>query len=112
MFKATTIDRGKTPGCWSVALLHIESGRTYWLDASLDSEYSDINVEWNQYIFYLSDPDDVARKEFQENCDNFDLASSEVVATLETEGEIFCGEDGDWYLKNEWKGSKIWNITK
>lgn len=111
MFIPQTIERCKTKGCWSVALLHTESGRTYWLDASLDEKYADINIEWNQYIFYLTDIEDLARKEFQEDCDNFDDACSAVLEVLESEREVFHGEDGDWYIP-EWKGVQLWNITK
>jgi hypothetical protein len=105
------IARGKTKGCWSVCLLHQETGRTYWLDVSLDSRWAEFEIDWNQYIFYLSDPDDVARKEFQENCDNFEEAADLCVQILEEQGEVFHGEDGDWYLKNEeWEGEKTWTI--
>ena len=110
MFKPFAIMRCKTTNCWSVCLHHIESDKKYWLDVYLNPEYQDLEVEWNQYIFYNTDHDDMERKEFQEDCDNFDEASSEVVCILEREGEVFHGEDGDWYLKNEWKGEETWRI--
>lgn len=113
MFKVHTISRNKTRGCWSVLLHHEESGKGYWLDACLNEEYHDVEVEWNQYIFYLADPDDLERKMFQEDCNNFDEASSEVVCILESENEIFHGEDGDWYIKDEeWKGEAVWKLMK
>jgi hypothetical protein len=37
---------------------------------------------------YMFDDDDMERKAFQENCDNFDEASSEVYCTLISEGEV------------------------
>ena len=111
LFKATQIVRSETRGCWSVCLYHKGSKRRYWIDLGLDESYHDLEIDWNQYIFYLSDPDDRARKKFQENDDNADEAFSEAVSALESEGEIFQGEDGDWYIKGEeWKGEASWMI--
>jgi hypothetical protein len=110
MFTPLTVIRNKSRGSWSVCLYHKDSKRRYWLDISLDEKYHDLEVEWNQYIFYLTDPDDVERKEFQEDDDNFDEASSEAVCILENLEEVFIGEDGDWYLKGEWEGEKTWNL--
>lgn len=112
LFNATQIVRGNTKGCWSVCLYHKDSKRNYWLDAGLDEQYHDVEVEWNQYIFYLADPEDIDRKEFQENCDNFEAACEAVYAVLESEGEIFHGEDGDWYLKDGGEGwtTRSWNV--
>ena len=85
---ATKIIRDKDYGCWSVQLHDEESGKYYWMDVSYDEKYHEINVDWNQYIFYLTDEDDCERKAFQENCDNFDAADSEVYWILLREGEI------------------------
>lgn len=119
MFKPKRIERSKERGYWSVCLHHEESERAYWLDVHLNEKYHDPEVEWNQYIFNLTDLDDIERKAFQEDCDNFDEACSEVICTLERENEIFCGEDGDWYIcgdlvngtwSKEWKGVDSWMI--
>lgn len=110
MFLPISIERGTPRGFWAVGLRHEESGRVYWLNVSLDEKYHDLDVEWNQYIFYNSDTDDMERKAFQEDNDNFDEACSDAVCTLEREGEVFQGEDGDWYIKSEWKGAATWNI--
>lgn len=110
MFTPLTVIRNKSRGSWSVCLYHKESKRRYWLDVSLNEKYHDPEVEWNQYIFYLTDKDDVARKEFQEDDDNFDEASSEVINILEAQGEIFCGEDGDWYIKGDWREEETINV--
>lgn len=88
MLKATKIIRDKEYGSWSVQVFHEESGRYYWLDISYDEKYHEINVDWNQYIFYLTDEDDLARKAFQENCDNFEEADSLVYWALVSEGEL------------------------
>jgi hypothetical protein len=86
--KVTKIVRNKEYGCWSVQLHDEESGRYYWMDVSYDEKYHEIDVDWNQYIFYLTDEDDLERKAFQEDCDNFDEADSLVYSTLLSEGEI------------------------
>lgn len=86
--KVTKISRDVDYGCWSVQVLHEESDRYYWLDVSYDEKYHELNIDWNQYIFYIFDEDDMERKAFQEDCDNFDEASSEVYCILISEGEV------------------------
>ena len=81
-------NKHKEYGSWAVQVFDEESGRYYWLDVSYDQEYKEINVDWNQYIFYNTDEDDMARKAFQENCDNFDEADSLVYWTLISECEV------------------------
>lgn len=110
MFKPFAITRCKTERCWSVCLEHSESGRKYWLDAYLNEQYHDVEVEWNQYIFYNTDTDDMARKEFQEDGDNFEEACSEVICVLEKAKELFQDTDGGWYTKKKWKGEQTWTI--
>lgn len=110
MFKPFAITRCKTERCWSVCLEHLESGRKYWLDVFLDGKVADMNVEWNQYIFYTTDKDDMARKEFQEDCDNFDEACSEAISILESEGEVFQDTDGEWHLRKAWEGERTWTV--
>lgn len=112
MLKATKIQRDKEYGCWSVQLFHEESGRYYWLDVSYDEDYRQIDVDWNQYIFYLSDEDDCERKAFQENCDNFEEADSEVYWTLLREGELKDTDDGYLEIAVEKWQEKIWEIRQ
>jgi hypothetical protein len=85
---ATKIIRDKEYGCWSVLLHDEESGKCYWMDVSYDEKYHEIDVDWNQYIFYLTDEDDCERKAFQENCDNFAEADSLVYWALLNFGEL------------------------
>lgn len=85
MLEATKIIREKEYGEWAVQLRDSESGRYYWMDVSfIEDEHigNDIRIDWNQYIFYLTDEDDLERKAFQENCDNFDEAIDEVMDVL------------------------------
>ncbi len=85
---ATKIIRDKEYGCWSVQLHDEESGKCYWMDVSYDEKYHEIDVDWNQYIFYSTDEDDCERKAFQENCDNFEEADSLVYWALLNFGEL------------------------
>ena len=109
MLKATKIIRDREYGSWAVQVYDAESGRYYWLDVSYDEKYKEINVDWNQYIFYKTDEDDQARKAFQEDCDNFDEADSQVYWALISEGELKETEDGCEIAVAEWK-AKSWML--
>lgn len=112
MMKATKIIRDKEKGSWAVQLFHKESGRYYWLDVTYDEEYKELNIDWNQYIFYNTDEDDMARKAFQENCDNFDEADSLVYSTLIRECEIKetnTDRGGVELAVEDWK-AKSWEL--
>lgn len=114
MLKATKIQRDKEYGSWSVQLFHKESGRYYWLDVSYDEKYHEIRVDWNQYIFYLTDEDDCERKAFQEDCSNFDEADSLIYSTLLSEGEIKetdVDRGGLEIAVKNWQ-EKIWEIRQ
>ena len=110
MLKATKIIRDREYGSWAVQVFDEESGRYYWLDVSYDKKYKDINVDWNQYIFNNTYEDDMERKAFQEDCNNFDEASYEVYHALLAECEIRDTDDG--YVEiavEEWK-AKSWEL--
>lgn len=109
MLKATKIIRDREVGCWAVQLYHEESGRYYWLDVTYDEDYKELNIDWNQYIFYLIDEDDLERKAFQEDCDNFEEAISEVYAVLLSEVQIRENDDGYEIAVEDWK-AKSWEI--
>ena len=112
MLKATKIIRDKEYGSWAVQVYDEESGRYYWLDVNYDKVYKEINVDWNQYIFYKTDEDDMERKAFQDNCDNFDAADDEVYWALLREGEIKetnVDKGGLEIAVEEWK-AKSWEL--
>jgi hypothetical protein len=109
MLKATKIIRDKEYGSWAVQVFDTESRRYYWLDVRYDEVYGELYIDWNQYIFYNTDEDDRARKAFQENCDNFDEAISEVSGALINEGEIKEILSGYQVLADPWK-AKSWEI--
>lgn len=109
MFTPIKIQRNKTIGSWSVALLHEESGKCYWIDVSLDKRWHELDAEWNQYIFYTTDHDDMERKEFQDNPENAEEAFDKACEILEIEGEVWIGDDGV-YFPEPWRGEKLWMI--
>ena len=55
-------------------LVKAKNGIEVWVDVWQEND--ELMADWNKYIFYLDNPQDVKIKEFQENCDNFDEATS------------------------------------
>ena len=107
--RATKIDRSKNHGFWEVQVF--EGGRYYWLDVGYDPKYKELNIDWNQYIFYNTDEDDMARKAFQEDPENFEAALDTVYSILLEEGELKDTEDGYEIAVENWVG-KIWEIRQ
>jgi hypothetical protein len=70
-----------------------------WLDISVDKVYKDVDVEWNQYIFYLDNGNDVVKREWQDDVNNFDQASSVAIWELEKNGLIYQDDKGRWFKK-------------
>jgi hypothetical protein len=55
-------------------LIDTSKGFNVWLDVF--EEDGELYADWNKYIFHLDDSLDLAIKDFQEDTDNFDLATS------------------------------------
>ena len=70
-----------------------------WMDVSIDEEYHDVSVEWNQYIFSTVNSDDLFQREMQDDCDLFDSFSSEAVSAIENKWLIYQDEKGAWHNK-------------
>ena len=66
-----------------------------WVDVWIEEE--DVQCDWNQYIFSDNDPNDQALKEWQENTDNFIMATDLAIEALEKAGIIRQAENGKWY---------------
>lgn len=101
--QAAQLIRDEERNWWSVQVFDEESGRYYWMDVKYDPQYKELEIDWNQYIFYLTDEDDVARKEFQENCDNYEAAVEAVYDCLLEANEIAETDDGYELLVEKWK---------
>ena len=82
---------------WSVAV-QANDGRIYWIDVQLNKTYSDVECDWNQYIFYHTDKEDMARAAFQEDVDNFDEATSVAIGYLQSKGILLQDAEGNWKL--------------
>lgn len=60
----------------------IDTGKlNVWID--VDVYEDDIRVNWNQYIFDLTNSKDIAIKKFQDSADNFSDCSSLAIHYLE-----------------------------
>lgn len=70
-----------------------------WIDVSIDNKYNDVIADWNKYIFYLNDPQDVKIKKIQENCNNFMDFTSVAIQYLQSKGLIFQDDEGKWFEK-------------
>ena len=81
---------------FSVQLFHLSSGKYYWFDLWFD-RYGDITGDWNQYIFYLTDEDDLKRKRVQENANNYMKALNASIDFLAKHHIIEQDQDGNWH---------------
>jgi hypothetical protein len=76
------------------SVLIVTKGLNVWVDVHIEDK--DAVVEWNQYIFHDNDLRDQKVKEFQDNPDNYDIASSLAVQAVEFYGYIRQEDNGDW----------------
>lgn len=53
-----------------------------WVDVWENKE-GEVCADWNKYIFFEDDPEDMKIKEFQEDNWSFDLATSEAISYYE-----------------------------
>lgn len=95
MYNVVEFRRDEYAG-WYVALKRDEDQKIYWAEVWVDEKYQDVEANWNQYIFHVSDEDDMHRKTVQENTDEFDMAMSEAICHLVMEGELLQDNDGYW----------------
>ena len=63
-------------------LVKAKNGIKVWVDVW--EQDGELIAEWNKYIFYLDNPQDVQIREFQDNCDNFDEATSIAITYYES----------------------------
>lgn len=58
-------------------LIDTKKGFNVWVDVWHEDD--DLVADWNKYIFYLDDEDDVNQKKFQEDSNNFMEATEEAI---------------------------------
>jgi len=51
------------------AVLIEDQGMNIWIDVWMQN--GELTLDWNQYIFFLKNSDDVKKQEYQNNTDNF-----------------------------------------
>lgn len=66
-----------------------------WVDVWIENE--DVICDWNQNDFILTDPKDVALKNWQDNLEHFEDATNLAIATLENLGIIYQDDNGKWH---------------
>ena len=81
----------------TVAVENPNDNKCYWVDVWITDQ--DVEADWNQYIFYLTDLDDVTRQEAQADPDNFDEATSTAICYLESENIIYQDNNGNWFWR-------------
>jgi len=65
-----------------------------WIDVSIED--NDVIADWNKYIFYLNNSEDVRIKAIQENSWNFELFTSVAIDYLEKNNVILQDDNGKW----------------
>ena len=66
-----------------------------WVDIWIENE--DVICDWNQNDFVMTDLKDVALKNWQDNLEHFEDATSLARETLENAGIIFQDENAKWH---------------
>jgi hypothetical protein len=64
-------------------LIDTGQGFSVWVDVW--EQDGELVADWNQYIFFLENENDLRVKAFQEDTENFDLASSLAIEYYETQ---------------------------
>jgi len=65
-----------------------------WID--VDVVGGDVRCDWNKYIFFTNDAQDMKEKAIQEDVWNFELFTNEAVEYLQREGVLKQDEKGNW----------------
>ena len=66
-----------------------------WVDVWVKN--GDVICDWSQNNFILTDPKEIALKNWQDNLENFEDATSLAVKTLENAGIIYQDKNAKWY---------------
>ena len=83
-----------------------ENDMKLWIDVSVYK--GEIQADWNKYIFFTTDENDMLIKKFQEDCDNFDTFTSEAINFLEVIGVIqYVGKTDEYTCWNAEKTNEL-----
>jgi hypothetical protein len=70
-----------------------------WID--VDVVNKDVRAEWNKYIFYLDNPDDVFQRDEQDKIENFEAFTDTAVEYLSHIGYLNQDDKGSWSINKE-----------
>jgi hypothetical protein len=84
---------------FSVLIEDLHNDIEGWLDVWVDKVYKDVSIEWNQYIFFLDNENDVEKRKWQDDLGVFDYAGSLAVSVLQDKGLIYQNDKGKWFRK-------------
>ena len=77
-----------------------------WVDVWIENE--DVICDWNQNDFVMTDENDIALKNWQDNLEHFEDATKIALETLENKEIIFQDDNGKWHQTEKYhtlKGS-------
>lgn len=75
-----------------------------WVDVWIERE--DVICDWNQNDFNMTDRDDVELKNWQDNLDHFEDATTLAIETLEKHGIIYQDDKGKWHQTEKYNTTK------
>ena len=83
-------------GYFSVKLEDKDIEFTTWIDVIVKDD--DVTAEWNNEIFYMTDPTERFKKEMQDNADVFGKADDAAINYLIDQNVIAQNDDASWYV--------------
>ena len=75
-----------------------------WVDIWIENE--DVICDWNQNDFVMTDLKDVALKNWQDNLEHFEDATTIAREVLENAGIIYQDENGKWHQTEKYHTMK------
>lgn len=91
-------------GQWFVLLQRSQDDLHYCVDVWVDTEYGDVDADWNQYVFFSTE-EDRHRESVQSKDSEFDKATNEAIDYLVKIGELKQDEHSHWHCgipKEDW----------
>lgn len=73
-----------------------------WMDYEVNKD-GHLDMDWNKYIFYYDNSEDMLIKDFQENAHNYTEVCSCVEETLLNEGIILYNDEDNFSYSDEWE---------
>ena len=75
-----------------------------WVDIWIENE--DVICDWNQNNFVMTDLKDVALKNWQDNLEHFEDATTISIEALENVGILYQDENGKWHQTEKYHTMK------